>query len=85
MDCFYVNIISQCSLKVAENAHVVAARDKLYFLYESNSCRSCRVEILCIGGQGRGALNRLGTQVLQPLSSKVVVQDQSNSKDSQRK
>ena len=59
------------------NVHIVAARDELYFLYESDSRRSCRVEILCIGCQGRGALYRLDTQIVQPLSSKVVIQSQS--------
>ena len=85
MDCFYVNIISWCLLEIAGDAHVVTARDELYFLYKRDSCRSCRVEILCTGSQGRGALDRLDTQIVQPLSSRVVVQGQSDGENSRRK
>ena len=82
MGYFYIKHISRCSLELIDNAQGVTARDKLYFLYKSDSSRSCSVEISRIDCQRRGALNRLGTQIMKPLSSEVVVQDQNDSKNS---
>lgn len=82
MECCYVDLISRGLHDVSRNAHIVTARYELYFLYKSDCCRCYSVEILSVGRQGRGALNRLDTQIVQPLSSKVVVQGQSDSENS---
>ena len=40
--------------------HIVASRDKLHFLYESDPCRCGCVKLLCIHREGRGAFDPLG-------------------------